>query len=79
MELIATTRPPVACGYGAYLIKGGTRLRCGLLFVRKGTRQTTLTFRDPDTKQRIRVRLPKEAVNAKGHAKFDRIELEVLS
>ncbi|MFC6591673.1 hypothetical protein ACFP81_06385 [Deinococcus lacus] len=77
MELIATTRPePVAYAYGAYL--HGGHLRCGLLFVRKGNTKKTVTLRDPETKQRYRVRLPREAINAPRHLRFSREELEVL-
>lgn len=79
MELIATTRPgPVAYAYGAYLTEGGTRLRCGLLFVDRGNPRRVVTFRCPETKQRIRVRLPKEAIQARGRLRFSRETLEVL-
>lgn len=80
MELIATTRHgAVAYAYGAYLSHGGTRLRCGLLFVQRGNTRRTVTLRCPDTKQRIRVQLPPEAIGSKGHCRFSRHELEVLA
>lgn len=80
MELIATTRPePVAYAYGAYLINGGTRLRCGLLFVRRGNRARTVTLKCPDTKQRIRVRLPALACQSLSKPlRFSRETLEVI-
>lgn len=82
MELISTSRrekQPMALAYGAYLIDGGKRLRCGLLFVQRGNTRRSLTFRCPDTKQKIRVRLPALAINAKAHCRFSRLELEVVS
>ncbi|MFB9994075.1 hypothetical protein ACFFLM_19130 [Deinococcus oregonensis] len=79
MELIATTRPePVAYAYGAALRNGGRALRCGLLFIKRGNTRKTLVLRDPDTKQRIRVRLPKAAVGNKKHLRFSRELLEVV-
>lgn len=78
MELIATGPEPVAYAYGAYLIDEGKRLRCGLLFVRKGNAQETLTLECPATQQQIRVRLPAQAVNPAGHARFRKETLEVL-
>lgn len=78
MELIATTRPPVAYAYGAYPVQDGARLRCGLLFVKAGSQHRTLTLRDPESKQRFRVRLPDTAIKAKGTARFTRLELEVI-
>lgn len=77
MELIATTRPePVAYAYGAYV--HGSVLRCGLLYVLKGNKKKTVTLRDPDTKQRYRVRLPREAIGNTRHLRFSREELELL-
>ena len=79
MELIATTRPePVAFAYGAYLHNGGTHLRCGLLFVQRDHPAEVITLECPTTKKRIRVRLPKEAVNAVRNARFSRETLEVV-
>ena len=79
MELIATTRPePVALAYGAYLIDGGTRLRCGLLFVQRGNTRRVVTLRQPGTNTRIRVRLPDQGVNNARHARFNRETLEVI-
>lgn len=81
MELIATSRregAPVACAYGAALADGGRTLRCGLLFVMRGQKRRVLTLKDPQTKTRYRVRLPKELLGQKGHARVSRIQLEVL-
>lgn len=78
MELISATRPVVACIYGASLTKQGTRLRCGLLFVQAGNKRATLTFRNPETKERVRVRLPDSAVGAAGRTRFSRLELEIV-
>ena len=82
MELIATSRQdgePVAFAYGAVPINGGRALMCGLLFVRRGCEQSVLNFRDPQTKSRYRVRLPKELLRQKGHARVLRVDLEVVS
>ncbi len=80
MELIALTRPESAAyAYGAYLINGGTHLRCGLLFVQRGNRRRTVTLFCPDTKTRIRVRLPKLASSGLNkHLRFSRETLEVI-
>lgn len=80
MELIATTRrdrAPVACAYGAVLVSEGRILRCGLLFVMKGTART-VTFRDPETKMLYRVRLPLFLTRQRRHARISRYRLEVL-
>lgn len=80
MELIATSRPtPVAYAYGASLKQEGRFLRCGLLFIKKGNTRRTLVLRDPDTKQRFRVKLPKEAVHNRKHLRFSKETLEVIS
>lgn len=78
MELIAATRPKVAYAYGASLNAEGTRLRCGLLFVLKGNTRKVVTLLNPETKERIRVRLPDKALKPKGHARFTKVELEVI-
>lgn len=81
MELIATRRRPglgaVAYAYGAALIDGGRTLRCGLLFVQRGTART-LVLQDPQTKTTYRVKLPVFLVRQKRHARVSRFKLEVL-
>lgn len=81
MELIATRRRKgvgaVAYAYGAALIDGGRTLRCGLLFVQRGTART-LTFQDPQTKNTYRVRLPDSLTRQARHARVSRFTLEVL-
>lgn len=79
MELIATTRPAVAYALGAYLINGGKRLRCDTLLVKAGNTRASVILRDPETKLRIRVRLPEGCQNLKGHARFLKETLEVIS
>ena len=80
MELIATTRPEaVALAYGAYLTPDGTRLRCGLLFVKRGNTRKIVVFRCLETNTRIRVRLPSEAFKPARNLRFSREELEVIS
>lgn len=74
----ATTRPSVACAFGAYLVDGGTRLRCHLLLVNKGTTHKAVTLKNLETKERIRVRLPEKAIGQKGIARFSKEVLEVL-
>ncbi|EYB67415.1 hypothetical protein DEIPH_ctg041orf0011 [Deinococcus phoenicis] len=44
----------------------------------RGQKSRTFTMRDPDTKTRHRVRLPKELLGQKGHARISRVTLEVL-
>lgn len=81
MELLATVRrekQPVACAYGASLSSDGARLSCGLLFVMRGQKTKTLILRCPTTKERLRVRLPKALLRAKGHARALNITLEVI-
>ncbi|OWL96524.1 hypothetical protein CBQ26_09105 [Deinococcus indicus] len=81
MELIATSRrerQPVACAYGASLSDDGTRLHCELLFVMRGQTTRNILLRCPQTKTRLRVRLPKSFLRAKGHARVLNIPLEVL-
>lgn len=79
MELIATTRPEsVAYAYGASLSEDGSLLTCELLFVQKGNTRRAVTFRCPATKQRIHVRLPKEAHQPKRHLRFSDEDLEVI-
>ena len=68
----------MACAYGASLADGGRTLRCGLLFVMRGQKRRVLTLKDPQTKTRYRVRLPKLLVGQKRHARVSRIQLEVL-
>lgn len=80
MHLIATTRPePVALATGAYLIDGGTRLRCPLLLIEAGNKRREVTLRDLFTKERIRVRLPAEAIGQSEHLRFELETLEVIS
>lgn len=74
----ATTRPSVACAFGAYLVDEGTRLRCGLLLVNKNNTHKIVTLKNLDTKERIRVRLPEKAVGQKGVVRFSKEVLEVL-
>ncbi|AWN24003.1 hypothetical protein DKM44_12815 [Deinococcus irradiatisoli] len=81
MELIATSRrdgQPVAYAYGAVEINSGRALRCGLLFVFRGQQKAQIKLREVGTNKRYRVRLPKEALGAKGHARVLRIDLEVI-
>ncbi|WP_019008984.1 hypothetical protein [Deinococcus aquatilis] len=79
MELIATTRPePVAFAYGASLKQEGRFLQCGWLLVKKGNTRKTLILRDPDTKQRYRVKLPKAAVGNSRNLRFSKEPLEVV-
>lgn len=61
---------------GAY--QHGGRLRCPLLLVMAMWPDRDVTLRDPTTTADIRVRLPDQAVNADGHVRFDREELEIL-
>ena len=81
MELIATLRrdrAAVACAYGASLTQEGRFLRCGLLFVMRGTARTVV-LKDPQTKKKYRVRLPAYLTRQKKHARVSRIKLEVVS
>lgn len=79
MELIAAgPQGPVALAYGAYLIDGGARLRCGLLLIKKDQPDEILTFTEPETKRELRVRLPEEAMAPKGNARFSFETLEVV-
>lgn len=81
MELIATRRRKgtgaVAYAYGAALIDGGRTLRCGLLFVQRGTART-IVLQDPQTKTKYRVRLPDDLTRQARHARVSRFKLEVL-
>lgn len=76
MELVAAGPEPVAYAYGAYL--HGGRLRCGLLFVRRGQPDEPVTLRCPTTTQEFRVRLPKDAIQARRDVRFTKETLEVL-
>lgn len=81
MELIATRRRKgsgaVAYAYGAALIEGGRTLRCGLLFVQRGTART-IVLQDPQTKTKYRVKLPLFLTRQRKHARVSRFKLEVL-
>jgi|GEM_PF-6751043 len=63
MELLSLTRQrgePAACIYGATW-EGGA-VRAGLLFVQAGVTRRTLTFRNPNTRQRVTLTLPDKAL-----------------
>ncbi|MHA0043484.1 hypothetical protein [Deinococcus sp. PEB2-63] len=81
MELLATNRRDrqrVACAYGASLNDSGTRLTCGLLFVMRRQSRAVIVLQCSQTKTRLRVRLPKMLLGAKGHALAKNITLEVV-
>ena len=68
----------MACAYGASLADGGRTLRCGLLFVMRGQKRRVLTLKDPQTKTRYRVRLPREFMGKGSHAVIFNATLEAL-
>lgn len=79
MELIAEERrtdAPAVLAFGAY--RHGGHLRCGLLLVQAGQRETAVTLSTQDGTTQIRARLPQDALGHAGHARFSRIELEIL-
>jgi hypothetical protein len=81
MILLATSRregAPVACAYGAAPDEEGRIVTCGLLFLMRGQTRQTLVLRDPASKNRYRVRLPKTLLGQKGHARVLNIDLEVI-
>lgn len=73
------TGEPVAFA-SAYLMPGGTRLRCPLLLIYAGTCQPgqPLTLKKDDTNEEITVKLPEWPASVRGHLRFDREELEVV-
>lgn len=77
MEFIAPTGAVYIAG--AYLTSGGTRLRCGLLLVKKDQPDTEITVTDPATNQELRVKLPEQGVKPAGNARFSFETLEVIS
>lgn len=78
MRLLSAQPEPVAFACDAYLINGGTHLRCWLLFVRRGNTQRDVTLRCTETNQEIRVRLPEAAEGTKGYLRFWKETLEVI-
>ena len=75
MILTSPGPDPAVYAYGAYL--HGGRLRVGLLFVQRGLPGRDVTLRTP-TNEELRVRLPKEALEARRNLRFFKEELEVL-
>jgi hypothetical protein len=61
--------------FGAYQI--GTRLRVGLLLVQAGQQAETVTLVSGDGQHEITARLPVEAIDNTGHARFIFEELEI--
>lgn len=69
---------PVAFITGAHPLEDG-RLFAGLLVVQSGLTRRRLTFQDTETKEKLVLELPKDAMRLKRPANTARVTLEVMN